>query len=233
LLPGRLTPLLHEQLVHLGAWVPFGPAAHLFTRFTHVSVSPSTVQRLTEAVGVTAEALQDAQVAQIADTWPDVPAGPPTVLLSVDGAMVPLVGGVWTEAKTLVVGQVDDSAAPAGAGRVTTSQLSYYSRVASAEVFSQGTLAELHRRGLERAETVVAVTDGAEWIQGFVDYHCPEAVRILDFPHAASRISQIGDVVLGEGSAASTAWRTRQLHRLKHEGRRRCWSRCAGSRLSI
>ena len=26
--------------------------------------------------------------------------------------------------------------------------------------------------------------DGAEWLQGFIDYHCPQAVLILDFPHA-------------------------------------------------
>lgn len=218
MLPGRLTPLLHEQLTHLGAWVPFAPAAQLFSRFTHISVSPSTVQRLTEAVGLTAEALQDAQAVQIADTWPEVPPGPSTTLLSVDGAMVPLVGGVWTEAKTLVVGQVEAAAQSDGSTTVTTSALSYYSRVATAEDFGHGALAELYRRGVERAEMVVAVTDGAEWIQGFVDYHCPEAVRILDFPHAASRISQLGDVVLGEGSKASTAWRTAQLHALKHDG---------------
>jgi hypothetical protein len=218
LLPGPLTPLLQEQLAHLSAWVPFAPAAQLFTRFTHVSVSPSTAQRLTEAVGLAAEALQDAQASQIADTWPEVPEGPSTLLLSVDGAMVPLVGGVWTEAKTLVVGQVEAVEAQDGTTVVTTSALSYYSRCATAEVFSHGALAELHQRGAERSKTVVAVTDGAEWIQGFVDYHCPEAVRILDFPHAASRISQIGDVVLGEGSAASAAWRTRQLHALKHDG---------------
>jgi len=40
----------------------------------------------------------------------------------------------------------------------------------------------------------------------------------LDFPHAAERVCQIGDVVLGEGTAASTSWRTEQLHQLKHDG---------------
>lgn len=218
MLPGYLTPLLQDQLAHLGAWVPFAPAAQLFTRFTRVPVSPATAQRLTEAVGLVAETGEDAHASRIAETWPEVPAGPPTVLLSVDGAMVPLVGGVWTEAKTLVVGQVDGPTAADGATTGTTSSLSYYSRVATAEAFSQGALAELHRRGVERAEMVVAVTDGAEWIQGFVDYHCPAAVRILDFPHAASRVSQIGDVVLGEGSTASTTWRRQQLHALKHAG---------------
>jgi hypothetical protein len=101
---------------------------------------------------------------------------------------------------------------------VPTHTHSYFSRLADAETFQRLSLGELTHRRLERAEKVAAVNDGAEWIQGFLDYHCPEAVRILDFPHAAERVCQIGDVVLGEGSAATATWRTEQLHQLKHNG---------------
>src|SRR5262249_54067733 len=52
----------------------------------------------------------------------------------------------------------------------------------------------------------------------FVAFHCPEAVRILDFPHAAQRICQIGEAVLGGEHASLHAWQTRQLHQLKHHG---------------
>jgi hypothetical protein len=44
---------------------------------------------------------------------------------------------------------------------------------------------EVHRRGLSQAPQVAAVSDGAEWLQGVIDSHRAEAVRILDFPHAA------------------------------------------------
>jgi hypothetical protein len=44
------------------------------------------------------------------------------------------------------------------------------------------------------------VTDGAEWEQGFIDFHCPQAERILDFPHFAERVSQIGQALWGEES---------------------------------
>src|SRR2546422_264616 len=84
--------------------------------------------------------------------------------------------------------------------------------VSKAETFQRLTLGELYRRGLEKASEVAAVSDGAEWIQGFVDYHCPEARRILDFPHAAERICQIGEVVLGTNHSSLAAWQTRQLH---------------------
>jgi hypothetical protein len=62
------------------------------------------------------------------------------------------------------------------------------------------------------------VSDGAEWIQGWIGFHCPEARRILDFPHAAQRICQIGEAVLGAEHASLRAWQSRELHQLKHEG---------------
>jgi hypothetical protein len=49
---------------------------------------------------------------------------------------------------------------------------------------------ETHRRGTETAQLVCAVTAGAEWEQGFIDWHCPDAVRILDFPHAADYVAR-------------------------------------------
>jgi hypothetical protein len=101
---------------------------------------------------------------------------------------------------------------------VPTHTHSYFSRITDAESFQRLSLGELTRRRLETTEQIAGVNDGAEWIQGFVDYHCPQALRILDFPHAAERICQIGDVVLGEGTAATAAWRTEQLHQLKHDG---------------
>ena len=65
----------------------------------------------------------------------------------------------------------------------------------SAEDFTRLMLVETHRRGLERSPQVGAVVDGAEWLQGVIDYHAPKAVRILDFAHAAQRLSAIAQVI--------------------------------------
>jgi hypothetical protein len=218
LLPGQLTPLLQDHLAHLGAWMPFAQAAAMLACFTQVAVSPATAQRHTEALGMAYEAVQLADVERIEQEWPAVSPGPEKLVLSVDGAMVPLVGGDWAEVKTLVVGTGAACSRGDGTPDVQTHHLSYFARLTDAETFQRLTLSELYRRRVETAAQVAVVSDGAEWIQGFVDYHCPEAIRILDFPHAAERISQIGDTVLGEGSAASAVWRTTQLHRLKHMG---------------
>jgi hypothetical protein len=218
LLPGHLTPLLQNHLARLGAWLPFAKAAGVLASFTHTQVSESSAQRQTESVGLAYEAVQLAEVERIERDWPHVPEGPAKLVVSADGAMVPLVCGEWAEVKTVVVSEVDDPLEADRPPAVAMHNHSYFSRLSDAETFQRLSLGELTRRCLEKAKQVATVNDGAEWIQGFVDYHCPEAVRILDFAHAAERICQIGDVVLGEGSAATLSWRTEQLHELKHKG---------------
>jgi hypothetical protein len=218
LLPGHLTPLLQNHLARLGASLPFAKAASVLASFTHTQVSESSAQRQTESVGLAYEAVQLAEVERIERDWPEVPEGSSKLVVSADGAMVPLVGGEWAEVKTVVVSEVDASLEADGTSAVSMHNHSYFSRLSDAETFERLSLGELTRRQVETATQIAAVNDGAEWIQGFVDYHCPQAVRILDFAHAAERICQIGDVVLGEGSAATLSWRTEQLHDLKHKG---------------
>ena len=218
LLPGQLTPLLQDHLAHLSTWMPFAHAARLLSRFSRVSVSESSAQRLTEAIGMAYEAVQLAEVERIEREWPAVPPGPEKLVLSVDGAFVPVVHGEWAEVKTLVVGEVSQPTLVDGQTVVPTHNHSYFSRVAEAELFQRLTFGELYRRSVETAGHLAAISDGAEWIQGFVAFHCPEAVRILDFPHAAQRICQIGEAVLGVEHAGLAAWQARQLHQLKHAG---------------
>ena len=222
-----LTPRLQEQLAHLGAWMPFAPAAQMLACFTAVPVSAATARRLTEVVGRAGLAVETAAVARLCDELPPVPAGPERAVLSVDGAMVPLVGGEWAEVKTLVVGAVTatpagpaaSGAAPAQASAdappdVHLSAVSSCSRLADVAQFNQAVLGELHRRGVETAGQVAAVSDGAEWIQGFVDLHCPQALRILDFAHAANHVALVGQALAPD----DPTWLTPHLHRLKHEG---------------
>jgi hypothetical protein len=49
-----------------------------------------------------------------------------------------------------------------------------------------------------------------------LDLHRPDALRILDFPHAAQRISAILETVQQAGAALPADALTRSLHLLKH-----------------
>jgi hypothetical protein len=218
LVPGRFTPRLQESLARLGTWMPFRHAAEELEFFTGVALSEATARRVAERTGAAYVDVQTAQVAQLEQTLPPPPVGPERLLLSVDGAFVPLVGGEWTEVKTLALGVIADPVLDARRGErvVHTRDLSYFSRRSEAADFTRQALVETHRRGVERAAQVCAVTDGAEWVQGFIDYHRSDAIRILDFPHAMEHVAVAGRVVHGEATPAFTAWFEPLCHRLKH-----------------
>jgi hypothetical protein len=218
LLPGGLTPRLQEQLTRLGAWMPFGKAARLLEAFTRTTVSEDYVQEHTEAAGAAQVALQTEAVEQLERETPPAPTGPAKLYVSADGAFVPLVGGVWEEVKTLVIGEVTAPVLKKGERVVQTQNLSYFSRLTDADTFRRLALVETHRRGVETAGQVGAVLDGAEWLQRFVDFHCPTAVRILDFPHAGGYVAKIGQATLGADTPELAAWLKTQWHTLKHQG---------------
>ncbi len=216
LLPGVLTPGAHEGLVRLGTWLPFAPAAALLGFFRRITVSESTAQRLTERAGEAWVAVEEAAVTRLERELPDPCAGPAVQLLSVDGAMAPLVGGEWAEVKLLTIGTVEAVVGKEGKRVAQTTDLSYFARLAEAEQFGRLARVETQRRGTERAGIVVAVADGARWIAGFVDWHRPDAVRILDFAHAAEHLTVAAQAVYGAGTPACAAWLDAQCHALKH-----------------
>ena len=149
-------------------------------------MSEATVRRHTYEVGKAALAVQNTQESQPTEAEPTG-----KLVVSPDGAMVSLLKGVWAEVKTVVVGEVE----PAKSGEsVHSTKLSYFSRMLEVERFTEQATGELQRRGVDQASEVCAVMDGAEWIDGFLDWQCPDAVRILDFAHAAEYVSAIGQL---------------------------------------
>ena len=176
---GGLTPRGEETLVRLSTWMPFEPAQELLQDLLGVQVSKATARRATLATGEAALAVCEAEVERLKQEVPQAPAGAGETdkqAMSGDGAFVHLVRGEWVEVKTLAIGEVTRNRR----GEVCTQHLSYFSRLSDAASFAEAALVETHRRGLERATEVCAVQDGAEWLQGLVDYHRADAVRILD-----------------------------------------------------
>jgi hypothetical protein len=202
------------MLVRLASWMPFEQAQELLQDLVGIQASKATARRATLSAGEAALAVCEGEVEQLKQEMPQAPDGAEKQLLSADGAFVHLVGGEWVEVKTLLMGEVTRNKR----GEVCTQQISSFSRLLEAERFAEAALVETHRRGLERAPEVCAVQDGAEWLQGLVDYHRADAVRILDFAHAASAVSDIGESVRGAGGRLPTTWLEGVLHRLKHQG---------------
>jgi hypothetical protein len=223
-LPGDLSPRALEALVLLGTWMPFARAAECLERLVQVGISPATARRQTEAAGAAYVAVQTAELERLEREVPAPPTGPAVQLVSADGAMVPLVHGLWAEARTLAVGtvrrepKVADGQSGAGGrrGQVHARELSYFSRLVDHGTFSRQATVELHRRGTETAGVVVGVMDGAVWLQRFLDRHRPDAVRVLDFPHAVEHLAKAAEATWGGGTPVANAWTSAQADALKH-----------------
>ena len=132
--------------------------------------------------------------------------------------MVPLLGGAWQEVRTLVIGQAGVKHNHRGERITYTHSLSYFSRLMDAQTFQRAALAETERRGLYRAGQAAIVGDGAEWVQGFADYHRPDAVRILDFPHGGERFTTIQDKCAQAGIELGERWAEEQRQQLQEQG---------------
>jgi hypothetical protein len=210
---------LQEGLVRLSTHIPsFAKAAREFAFWTQIKLHRTTASRISEAAGATAVAIETEAAEQLLHTHPLAPHGPDRVVLSVDGAYVPLVGGRWAEVRTLAIGEPSVRTSTEGQQEVHTTALSYFSRLTDSTTFGELATAEIHRRGVETASQVGAVVDGAEWCQTFLDLHAPLSVRILDFPHAASYVDAIAQTQGPDGPLCDAQRREQLLHDLKHAG---------------
>lgn len=205
---------MHQSIVRLGTWLPFERVPAVLGHFTRVPLSAETARRLTEQAGAALEAAETAAVGTLERAGQLPPAPRERLQVSVDGAMVPLVHKAWAEVKTLAIGVVEPAAGREGLPH--TQALSYFSRLADADTFRRLAWVETQRRGVPAAGDVCGVVDGADWCQHFLDWHCPDAVRILDWAHAAEYVSAAGRSVFGAETEALTAWLDQQLTELKH-----------------
>lgn len=208
LLPNhRFSPQVEVLAARLGSTVDFAEATALLDLAVGVPMGATTLRRCTYAAGTAALAVEAAALAQVMQT-PARAAQPPAVLqVSLDATKVPLVGGGWTDVKLAVFadltpGPPHDDGAPTLVPQTT----SYVARWEPAAQFGQTITLEAQRRGIDEAAVVVSPNDGAEWIQGNLDLIAPQAIRVLDFPHAVEHLGVLAALVYGEGSAEAGRW---------------------------
>ncbi|HXR65324.1 MAG TPA: hypothetical protein VN729_05345 [Ktedonobacteraceae bacterium] len=127
--------------MHLATWMPFAHAAHLLATLTGVQVSEATIRRHSEQAGNVCETLQNEPEQQSAGNEARPEDAPYRIVLSADGAFVSLVRGVWSEVRTLAIGEVTQTE-----GQTKTTKLSSFSRMTDATHFEQLIEAEMSRR---------------------------------------------------------------------------------------
>jgi hypothetical protein len=102
--------------------------------------------------------------------------------------------------------------------------------IEEAEPFGWRLYAEALRRGLPKAERVVVIGDGAEWIRNLADFHFPHALQIVDLYHAREHISDLCKILFGPDEKLVLTYRLRWWTYLD-EGKIETIVRQAGQRL--
>src|SRR6266849_10383826 len=121
---GGLTPRGEEMPVRLASWMPFEQARELLQDLVGIQVSKATARRVTLQTGEAALAVCEGEVERVKQEVPQAPGVADKQKLSVDGAMVHLVGGEWVEVKRVVLGEVTRNKQR----EVCTQQISSFSR---------------------------------------------------------------------------------------------------------
>ena len=168
LVPGQFSRFLMQVIVRLGTALPFEQVPDVLALVTGVRVCADTVRRITERAGAAQVALEEKALARLEAELPPIPEGAAAQQVSADGAMVPLVHGTWTEVRTVAVGTLN---LEAGEKESKAHDLHYFSRLCSAHDFIRQAALPLHARGTASAALVVAVMDGADWLQELIDAH--------------------------------------------------------------
>lgn len=88
---------------------------------------------------------------------------------------------------------------------------------------------------LRRAEQVVAVTDGAEWIAGLVERNLPrdKTTAILDFYHAAQHVHQARRAVYGDQSPDGMRWANELIEALLSQPHETWWDQLVRTRARV
>jgi len=94
---GHLFPHAQEALVRLGSELPFGRVAEHLEGILGVVVHASTARRHSLEAGQRVLEVQNEQAQPLASCPQEQAAE--RMAMSSDGAMVPLVGGVWADAR--------------------------------------------------------------------------------------------------------------------------------------
>jgi hypothetical protein len=204
LLPGSWTPLMHESMVRLGVWMPFRAAARELQFHRGMTVDDETVRKNTEQAGK--HYLSEQERVPEPGSEPSIKPSERQAI-SADGSFVHLTNGDWVEAKMLTISNVKADGKCA--------DVSYFARSAAYTDFSKQARGEVARRGVKNCAWVCSVADGAEWIQSVISEQRADAVRILDFYHAAERLAAIGHALFDPDKAAVESWFTRQRLELR------------------
>ncbi len=232
---GRTSPGVQKLISFLAASMTLSEATQVFTCLLPLDLSERQALNLLQPVGEALQCQEDEQMQQIFEQArtkhtcrQERRSGNPKPIrrlyIELDGVLarlrrgcVPLEeherkreGDVYREVKVGAVFQ-------ASRGRERShlvkevfldepGPITYVARRTNAETFAPLLYQLAHRCGLEQAEQVVVLGDGAAWIRRVVAEHFPQAIHIVDLYHAREHVWKVANAVYTRGTQQASIW---------------------------
>jgi hypothetical protein len=242
---GRTSPGVQKLLGKLVSRLTLSEAVDTFTSILPLPMSERQALNLIQPIGEAVRAQEEEQVAVLFEqaAHKESPAaehgavpGPPIrrLYIETDGVMarlrrgsVPMeegearrTGDVYREIKVGAVfeglpGRERSDLVP-GVFLDEPGPITYVAHRLTVEEFGRFLYALAHRCGVERAQEVVILGDGARWIRHVVEDHFPTAVQIVDIYHAREHLWNVANAVHGSATPQGAAWANQADDLLSH-----------------
>jgi hypothetical protein len=217
-----LTPAATELTTLAGILTSFEEArAKVLPRMTGLRLAESTVERITEAVGMRIQQQRAAgQTYGVSAPWKwhaDA-TGQTCAYVSLDATGVGQQGPGATaaEGRMAYVGMIFNPPRPEE-GSTESSQSRYLAGLYDLKELGPQMRRQGAQVGMDHADRWIALTDGGNGLEEFLRVYFPRAECILDFYHAAEHINDLSKAWYADEEQArlrAQAW----CHTLKHDG---------------
>jgi hypothetical protein len=208
----RLTRQVRSWIAKRAAKMPFAEVVEDLQELRALTISASSVERTTLAVG---EALRAAEAAGAGpSTAPPPELRTRRLYLSMDGVFCPL-REPWKKNGSLGALQCRFGECKVGTAFITGTGpagdegvvwRAYTATLEKVEGFSPRMLTLAQQAGADTVSEVIALADGAEWIWAWFSRHYPRALQILDYYHMTQHLYAVAHARFGTEGEAARAW---------------------------
>ena len=224
-----LSPGVRRMLALVGAHAPFDHGRQQMEVLAGLPVTCKAVERTAEEIGGDIAAGEQREIQRALQLDLPMETGDPIPILYVqmDGTGVPVVAAETVGRAGKVPGQPahtreaklgcvftqttwDEEGYPIRDPDSTT----YTGAIETVEPFAKRIYREACRRGLPRAQKIVVMGDGAEWIWNLADPAFPGAVQIVDLYHARQHLWDLARRLHPNDSSRQKQWMLRHQPKL-------------------
>ena len=227
------SPGMRRIMGRVGAYRPFALGHEDIKEMAGIYVDPKEIERVSHQLGQDVEVFYEKEAA-LSLSGKVIPMQcVPTMYICIDGTGVPVVKaetvnrrgkGEDGHAKTREVklgcvftqSSLDEKGYPIRDEAST----SYVGAIETAEVFGGRIYKEAMFRGLDRAQKVCVIGDGAPWIWNIADEQFYGAIQIIDLYHAREHYWNVARATFGSDEAKINPWtdkRRKELNQGKVE----------------